>query len=621
VPNPEAPTVEGEELPLTVKNELPDLVPRFTAIAISGVRVKPSPIWLQIVLSEVGIRPINNIVDYTNFWMLETGQPLHAFDYDKVKALSGSEAAIVVRKPHKGEKIKLLNGKEIEPRSEAIMIATDKQLISVGGVMGGSETEVDENTKNIILECANFDMYSIRRTSMEHGLFTDAVTRFTKGQSPWQCLPVLLKSAESLRQDPDGKIASRVIDVADRDFTKYCDDEIDIETSFINSRLGLDLKAEEIEKLLTNVEFSVRREGDSLTVGAPFWRMDIEIVEDIVEEIGRLYGYDKLPLKLPRRDLTPAKEDPLLVLKSQIRAQLAKAGANEVLTYSFVPGSLLDKVGQDRSKAFQISNALSPDLQYYRLSLLPSLLEKVHPNIKAGYDKFTLFEIGKAHIVGKNDENGLPQEFDRLALVFANNKTSDGAAYYQALEYLMSLLSVFGVAGDVSAEPIAPDESDPAAVYYAEGRSATLMVNGRVLGRIGEFQPGVQRSLKLPAFTAGFEIGLKPLLEIQKPNQYEPLSRFPKVTQDTTLRVPSGLQYQELDGFVAESLAALKPKQSHAKLLPIDIFQHNNDKDHKQVTFRLEISDYHRTMTDPEVNKLLDDIAAAAKQKFGAERI
>src|SRR6185312_563071 len=157
-------------------------------------------------------------------------------------------------------------------------------------------------------------------------------------------------------------------------------------------RLGLALDPEEMAKILENVEFKVEIKGDELTVTAPFWRTDIELREDVVEEIGRLYGYDHLPLELPKRDLTPAPQDPQLYLKAQARSILATAGANEALTYSFVHGELLNKVGQDPSNAFQIANALSPDLQYYRLSLLPSLLDKVHANLKAGYDRFALFE-------------------------------------------------------------------------------------------------------------------------------------------------------------------------------------------------------------------------------------
>ncbi len=180
-------TGTSENSDLTVNNEVPDLVPRFIAQVFDNLTVGPSPVWLQTYLHRLDVRPINNVVDATNYFMLLTGQPLHAYDYDKVKQLSsGDKAVIVVRNPKPNEKIKLLSGKEVEPQADAIVIATDKKLIGLGGVMGGSETEVDDNTKRIILECANFDMNSVRRTSMINGLFTDAVTRFTKGQRPLQ---------------------------------------------------------------------------------------------------------------------------------------------------------------------------------------------------------------------------------------------------------------------------------------------------------------------------------------------------------------------------------------------------------------------------------------------------
>lgn len=414
VPKPTFPEMEADELKLEVKNELPKLVPRFTAIAMRGVTVGPSPVWLQVELAKVGQKSINNIVDYTNFFMLETGQPLHAYDYDKVKALSGDDGAIIViRHPQNGEKLKLLNGKELEPGAVDIMIATDKQLIGVGGVMGGSDTEVDANTQNIILECANFDMYSIRRTSMAHGLFTDAVTRFTKGQSPLQNLAVLAKIVDEIRSYAGGRVASPVIDSQHLGEKTLTDGTlftpVRVSKEFINQRLGLKLTDEQIIDLLKNVEFKIENKGDELTVTAPFWRTDIELPEDVVEEVGRLYGYDHLPLVLPRRDLTPPAKDPLLTLKAQIRQRLAKAGANEVLTYSFVHGDLLDKTGQDRAKAFSLSNALSPDLQYYRISPMPSLLDKVHANIKAGYDEFALFELSKMHNLDHiDDDAGLP---------------------------------------------------------------------------------------------------------------------------------------------------------------------------------------------------------------------
>jgi phenylalanyl-tRNA synthetase beta chain len=588
-------------------------------------------VWLQIVLSEVGIRPINNVVDYTNFWMLETGQPLHAYDYDKVKALSDGELTLAVRNPKPGETIKLLNGKEIEPRPEAIMIATDKQLIGVGGVMGGSDTEVDAQTTNIILECANFDMYSIRRTSMAHGLFTDAVTRFTKGQSPLQNLAVLLKTAESIQQDAGGKIASEVIDDNHLDPTVLdrgsLFEPVKVTASFVNARLGSQLSANEMKQLLENVECKVEVNGEELTVAAPFWRTDIELREDVVEEIGRLYGYDRLPAALPKRDLTPASKDPLLELKTKIRERLSRAGANEVLTYSFVHGDLLDKVGQDKSQAFQISNALSPDLQYYRMSLTPSLLEKIHPNIKAGYDQFALFEMGKVYTPNELDADGLPKEFGRVALAVASRKkakdTSADAPYYRAR---LLALELFEHPTELHFVPVSQVDTGDHQLFvqmlapYEAGRAAVIYIGDRFVGVVGEYKQSIKRNLKLPENCAGFELFLS-ALQRQAATTYVPLPRFPKVAQDITLKVLADLAYQELHDFVWGQIEKLRPKTTHVQLEPRDIFQHEDEKTHKQITFRLEIASYERTLTDPEVNKLLDEVAKTAKEKFGAERV
>ena len=625
--NPKFPDIEGEALKLAVKNELPELVPRFTAIVLSGVKVGPSPLWLQIYLAEIGQKSINNIVDYTNFYMQETGQPLHAYDYDKVKALSNGEATFVIRNPKPGEKIKLLNGKEIEPRPEAVMIATDKQLVGIGGVMGGTETEVDGQTKNIILECANFDMYSIRRTAMAHGLFTDAVTRFTKGQSPLQNLAVLNKIVDEIRKSGSGKVAGPAIDDNHLDETIMTRESlrppVTVAADFINSRLGLKLSVDEMTTLLQNVEFTIETKGDELVIKAPFWRTDIELREDVVEEVGRLYGYDKLPLDLPKRDLTPTAKDPLLTLKAEVRQKLSAAGANEVLTYSFVHGDLLAKAGQDPARAFQISNALSPDLQYYRLSLIPSLLEKVHPNIKAGYDEFALFELGKTHgLDHQEDDEGLPKEFEFTALVVAaaDKLKPAGSPYYQARKYLTELTGV-----QLEFKPVGEGmQQYPVVQPYDPNRSALVSVKGtgEFLGIIGEFKPGVARGLKLPKYCAGFEVDTTVLQAILKnAKKYVSLPRFPKVTQDITLKVPAELAYQELLDFVWAELAKVQPDNTLPSLAPVDIYQAKDDTKHKNVTFRLSIASYDRTLTDTEVNKHLDTVAAAAKAGLNAERI
>lgn len=631
--NPKFPGKEADDLPLEVRNEIPELVPRFTAITLRDVTIKPSPVWLQITLSRVGIRPINNIVDYTNFFMIETGQPIHAYDYDKVVAqdAGADHATIVVRHPKQGEKILLLNGKEIEPREEAIMIATNDRLIGVGGVMGGGDTEVDENTKNIIIEVANFDMYSIRRTSMAHGLFTDAVTRFNKGQSPLQNLAVLAKITDEIRRFADGKVASEVIDdnhlpeeVLKRNSVYP---EVTLSRQFINDRLGFDLSADEIADLLRNVEFDVDTHHEDLTVKAPFWRTDIAIAEDVVEEVGRLYGFDHLPLELPKRDLTPTPKDEVIETKAKIRQILAKAGANELLTYSFVHGNLIEKAGQDKNNAFQLSNALSPDLQYYRMSLTPSLLDKVHANIKAGYDEFALFELNKAH--GKHygvDEDGLPKEVEMLALIVAANdkkaQSKAGAPYYEAKKYLEYLAGQFGI--ELEYQPFTEEPDYPVTKPYDYKRSALVSAKGTdiVLGVIGEYRKAVAKGFKLPAYTAGFDIDVAHIVNVagQRGSDYQQLPRFPKVEQDICLRVDDGVTYQELKKFVEEHLETNHPDETLHTISPVDIYKREGD-DKKQITFRLSIASFERTLTDEEVNKLLEGVAAGASEAFGAQRV
>jgi phenylalanyl-tRNA synthetase beta chain len=621
------PSPPQASLKITVRNEIPQEVPRFVAVPMSNITVKPSPVWLQSMLSRHGIRPINNVVDVTNYYMILTGQPLHAYDYDKLVALDGSDSVtLVVRNPRTDEKITLLNGRDVTPRQEAIMIASEKQLIGIGGVMGGHDTEVDDSTKNIVLEAASFDMYSIRRTSMAHGLFTDAVTRFNKGQSPLQNMAVAAKAVEELKALAGGEVAGAIIDdnhVSDSVRSRQSlHPEVKVHTSFINDRLGLDLSGEAMQRLLENVEFRVGITEGQLMVTAPFWRTDIELREDVVEEIGRLYGFDQLPLVLPMRDITPATKDPLLTLKSQIRERLATAGANEVLTYTFVHGDLFTKVGQNTAHAFQLSNAISPELQYYRMSLVPSLLDKVHPNIKAGYDEFALFEIGKTHSLDHPvDDDGLPVEYEFTALVVAANDKlkKPGSAYYQAQKYLSDLCGV-----ELEFKPVSDDMKAYAVVKpYDLNRTALVNIKGgSFLGIIGEFKASVSRQLKLPKYTAGFEVDTTIVGEAFRTGTvYEALPKYPKVNQDITLKVDAALTFQELDAFIWKQLANAKPKNTWLKLDPVSIYQKEDDTDHKNVTLRLTIASYDRTMTDTEVNQLLDSAAAAAQATYHAERI
>ncbi len=602
--------------------EVKELVPRYMLVAMEGIKVGPSPVWLQACLNRLGIRPINNIVDMTNYMMMLTGQPLHAFDFDKVS--KDGNAHIVVRKPKKSETLTLLDGKTITPRDEAILICTDDKAIALGGVMGGNNSEIDDKTTRILIECATFDMYNIRKTSMEHGIFTDAVTRFTKGQSPWQCPAVLAQAVNMVRELNPG--ASAVGKPMDSNFIKSENQDIAITAEFINSRLGSDLSLKKIAELLENVEFKVTTMSNDKTklhVTAPFWRVDIEQPEDIVEEVGRLYGFDNLPVELPARSARAAARDDRLSLKQLIREILASAGANEVLTYSFVHGNLLQKVGQPESEAYAIRNALSPDLQYYRLSLTPSLLDKINMNLRAGYDEFALFELNKAHLRmnGLTKEN-VPKELNIISLVYAaNDRTApEGAAFYQARKYLDFLGHKLGISFEyqVLKQELKYPETKP----FDWQRSALIRVldSDIIFGQIGEYRAEVRRNLKLPVHSAGFELDLEALLLARKPISYKLSSRFPTQDQDITLEVARVVTFAKSTKALKSALDAAGKEHGYiVNIEPRNIYKPSEDK--LRYTYRITLSNPSRTLVTDEVNILLEATATTLKSQLQAVRI
>jgi phenylalanyl-tRNA synthetase beta chain len=597
-------------LPFVSKNEIPALVPRFSAQVVENVSVKVSPVFMQSGLTRVGIRPINNLVDYTNWYMQLTAQPTHAFDYDKIKALSNGAPTIFPRMAEDGEELELLNGKTIKLTTDDMVIATDKKAVALAGVMGGAETEVDVSTKNIIIECATFDMYTVRRTSMRHGLFTDAVTRFNKGQSPLQNDRVLSKLVSDICEST-GATPGKVYDSLS---TKAVSPAVAVTTQFINSRLGSNLTAEAIATLLQNVEIPTVVSGDILTLTPPFWRMDIELPEDVVEEVGRLYGFDKLTVALPGRSTRAPKRDPLLSLKQSIRARLSAMGANELLTYSFVQGDMLQKIGIDpKEQAIHIRNALSPELQYYRTSLTPSLLSKVHANIKSDMvrgdnNHFALFEMGKAHLKGLQDDDSLPLELERLALVVtADDKTAKvhgGDAYYLAKKYLSDLLSQ-----KLLFLPLT-DATDPITIPFAAHRSAQVLLGKQKIGVMGEFSQKALRTFKLPLFSAGFEVDLLAISEMFKQQTYTVMPTLPKTQQDITVETADDESYESVFEKIWTALELAEKEQGYVVSAgPRDIFADTTNKT-TRYTFRIWLSHPHKTLRTEEVNTLLDKVTS-----------
>jgi len=621
---PNLPAVGSEKLDLSVKNEVPKLVPRFCAVAVDGVKVGPSPIWLQSYLMRVGIRPINNIVDLTNFVMYETGQPLHAYDWDRLS--SKGTVALSVRLAKSGEELTLLDGKPVALDKDTVVIATGDRVVGIGGVMGGLETAVDGDTKNIVLECASFDVGATRRSARTYGLFTDAAIRFTKNPSPLQNPAVIAKATQDILRIAGGSVASPLQDSHGSILRPAT---ISVGTKFVNNRLGLQLSASQMTKLLNNVEVETQASETKLSVSSPFWRTDLHSPEDIVEEVGRLYGYDHLELKLPMRDLKAAAENEYLAFKDGLRDSLSGAGGNEVLTYSFVHGSLLDRAGQDKSRAFHIRNALSPDLQYYRLSLTPSLLEKIHPNIKSGTDSAVLYELGSVHVRGVNDSERLPAQLSRVGLVVAQRTPvgGQGAPYFTARRYSDYLLDQMGAPRPsydlFHHRTIVPPEWKPALQAFEPSRAAIVRIGKDLVGIIGEPNRNLAKALKLPAFTAALEFDSQLLAKKSGTRGgYESLNRFPSLTYDLCLRTPKDTTYRQLEKFLDDALGRAGEQHGYGfSTTPLDIYQPENATTHKQTTWRIELWHSARTLTTKEVNDLVDNIAKSARSRLKAIRI
>ena len=604
----------GDGLELEIFNEVTEVVPVFSAVAIKNIEVQPSPLWLQCQLVAMGGKPINNIVDATNYMMLMTAQPTHAYDYDKLRGHT-----LGARMARDGERVSLLNGKEYELKNDDIVIADGEGVIGLAGIMGGADTEVSNGTKNIILECANFDMYALRRTAMRHGIFTDALTRFNKGQSPLQNAAVL----KQLMSMMGGAQASEVFDASSSNECIMPDaihrvDSQGVSNEFVNERLGTDFSNDEIADILRRTEFMVEVDEHGCEVYSPFWRTDIELPEDIVEEVGRLYGFDKLPRQLPRRSIKPAPKNLRRELKNAVRQSLSRAGANEVLTYSFVHERILKNAEQDVAQAYKLSNALSPDLQYYRLTVLPSLLDKVHANIKAGHDEFALFEMGKGHSKMHGlGEDGLPEASQFTDVVYAAKKPGAGVPFYKIRRLVEQLARELGA--ELVFKPIEQELTLPVAAPFDQSRSALVeTTDGTFIGIVGELKQSVIKNFKLPAYVAAASLDTAGLEAVyaKRDSHYQPLSRYPSTTRDISLKVPSAVKYQQLLQTLDE---VVRDVDMAVRIEPLTIYQSEEDVAQKTITWRLTFTSLARTLADKDIAPVMQQIERVAKDAWGAE--
>ena len=596
--------IEDNKLSVTIDD--PKLCSRYQAIVVSGAENKKSPLLIQTYLSRAGIRPINAIVDVTNYLMLLTGQPLHAFDFDKLVQVGGGKADIHVRAAHADEELKLLSGKSIKLSPEDIVIASGDTAIGLAGAMGGANTEIDENTKDIIIESATFNLFSLRGTQMRHGIFSEAITRFTKGQPAELTMPVLCNAVNLIGEWSGAKPITKIAEA----YPVHSDDApIELSADDINAILGTNFKIEQISEILQNAEFATKEiDGNKLQITAPWWRSDIHIIEDIAEEVGRLSGFDNIESKLPQRGFVAIQPTGYDAFKNRLRKIMVRAGANEVLTYSFVHGDVITKAQQDSSQSYRIVNSLSPDLQYYRQSLTPSLVALVHPNIKQGFEEFAIFELNKAHakLLGTTDEN-VPHESDTIALVVASKNKKPGAPYFLAKRLFEYLAESSGV--QVRFEKV-DNHFGAMSEPFELNRSAQIIDDsGKTIGIVGEYKNKVGRSFKLPSYTAGFEVDIDTLYQavVRSKSKYQPLSRFPSTERDICFRIDKDVQYSQI---IDTADSFLKSVAVDYEIKPVDIYQAEGDSA-QNITIRVKLNAGDRTLNGDEVGKIIDGLIKA----------
>ncbi len=596
----------------TVKISDASICARYQAVVLADTDTTvESPVLIKSYLSRSGMRPVSAAVDITNYLMLVTGQPLHAFDYDKlIKVSSTGKPDIEVRSAIDGEKLALLDGRTIEMSGDDIVIAAGETPIALAGAMGGAETEIDSTTKNILLESATFNLYRLRNTQFRHGIFSEAITRFTKGQPAALTAPVLASAARMMMASNSAKLASEIIDCYPAEIENQ---PITVDEKSVNELLGTNANASEIEKTLTDIGYEIA--GDKAT--APFWRTDIHIKEDVVEDFGRINGFDSIEPVLPLRNFRAVEPKTYTKLADRIRQILSSIGANEVLTYSFVHGNLLKKVGQNPDNSYRLVNAISPDLQYYRQSLTPSLLEKAYMNLDAGYGTFGLFEINKIQQqkFGLDNEN-VPVERTNVGMILTSKENK--ISFYDAKSAVKELMNRLGIT--VNFVPV--DDDSAMTSPYEKLHSAKIVLSADEsisLGICGEIRAATKRDMKITDDIAGFELDFDKILQETPENSinYTDLSRYPSAKRDMTFQIASEQAYQNLYQLIETNLSATGLRYA---IEPISIYQ-GDDKAIKNISFRLNLNATDRTLTGDEVAIVIDKISHDVDEKLNAKVI
>ncbi len=606
----------------------PDLCSRYIATIIRDVEIGPSPRWMQDRVAKGGMRPISNIVDITNFVMLEWGQPLHAFDYDKLVARAdGGVPTIIVRRAKPGEMMRTLDGVQRSFEDDALLICDTAGPIAVAGVMGGYDTEIDESTRSILLESANFDLVSIRRTTQALKLPSEASARFGRGIHPELASPAVQRASELMRVLAGGKIAPGMLD----EYPVRVDPVlIDLSTSEIERSLGIEFDLESVVRILESLEFRCEPiSGSVVRVKVPDHRLDCQYPADLIEEVARLYGYDRIPLTEMADRLPPQRSNRSLELEEEVRNILSGCGLQEVITYSLT--SLEREAALDpsltgaavRKDSYVIlSNPISQDRSVMRHSLLATGLETAASNLRF-HDRVEIFEVGRVFLLESGNE--LPAEPRRLSIVMVGPRSerhwlaTDGPEldFFDLKGVVETMLKRLHVAGAV----FEPGEHPT----YQQGRTARVLLQDPSggsdraipIGFLGEIDPAVRDAFGLPdRRVAAAELDLEALLACVPETWFvEPISPYPPVLQDLAVVVDEKVPAAAVEGFIVDSGGFLL---KDVRLF--DVYRGEPvPKGKKSLAYALSFQAPDKTLRDAIVTKQVRRIVQRLKKELGAE--
>ncbi|WP_337970067.1 phenylalanine--tRNA ligase subunit beta [Virgibacillus salexigens] len=610
LPNPKPAMVEEDAHQfISVEVEAPEWNPYYGAFIIRNVTINPSPLWMRNYLIAAGIRPINNVVDITNYVLLEYGQPLHAFDYDKLDS-----DKIVVRRAKEEEAIVTLDEQERTLSNEHLVITNGKEPIALAGVMGGLNTEVTEGTTNVLLEAAFFAGNAVRNAVKSTGLRSESSTRFEKGIDPNRVKLAGLRACELLERYADATILKHVVEFDELDQTEK---QVEMDTTEINKRLGTELETKQIVDILHRLQFAFEQHDDQITVSVPTRRGDITIFEDMLEEVARIYGYDQLPYTLPVGASQAGALTNKQAMIRKVKSLLEGAGLMESRTYTLISDNAVSKLISPEIKdgqfvPIELKLPMSEDHKYLRQSLLPELLRVISHNQARNQIDLAYYELGSVFLTKERELTKQPDERLRLAGAISgkwmdhpwqqDNKTVDFYVLKGIVEKLFDYLDV-----SVSFNQAKIADMHP-------GRTAELKLGDKRIGFIGQVHPSLQKQWDLKE-TYVFDINMDEVFYAYTPSlTYKTIPKYPSIVRDIAFVLDKDVLAGEVKKTIAEAGAPLV-KQVDV----FDVYQGEHmEAGKKSVAYSLVYQDPEKTLTDEEIQASFEKIIEDVTQKYQA---